>query len=286
MSLGEAVEAIKKIHAAEGRSKAPRLSIVKPLGYSSINGRSLSVLGALKAYGLLDGRSDEMRISQEGFTLANAPVDSAEYREALKTSFRAPAAFQQFTAEDDAASPDTLKWKLQKAGFQPESAERLVRVYRESRDLVNAAVDAYKPSRDQGQTDQDQSSNARFAVGDLVRWVSQGVVQFEDRRLLGFSDNGEWAFVERSQTGIPVAELELIERPSPSGTPPSAPAELLRPTRPSLANDGEPDFVVKLGDGRVAVIQIKGGEAEARHLSKLARFIKLQEQLLGEDVEG
>ena len=143
MPLGEAIEAIKKVHAAEGRSKMPRLSVVKPLGYTSINGRSLSVLGALKAYGLIDGRSDELRISQEGFTLANAPVDSDEYREALTTSFRAPPAFQRFTEEDEGASADTLKWKLQKVGFQPDSAERLVRVYRDSRDLVNAAGGAY-----------------------------------------------------------------------------------------------------------------------------------------------
>jgi hypothetical protein len=144
MSLGEAVEAIKKVHAAEGRSKVPRLSVAKPLGYSSINGRSLSILGALKAYGLLEGRGDELRISQEGFILANAPADSTEYREALVASFRAPSAFQRFTDEDEGASAETLKWKLQKGGFQAESAERLVRVYRESRDLVNATKGAYE----------------------------------------------------------------------------------------------------------------------------------------------
>lgn len=144
MSLGEAVDAIKKVFAAEGRSKVPKLSVVKPLGYSSMNGRSLSVLGALKAYGLLDGRADDMRISQEGFILSNAPVDSVEYREALLACFRAPSAFQFFTEDDEGASPDTLKWKLQKSGFQADAAERLVRVYRDSHDLVNAVRGEYK----------------------------------------------------------------------------------------------------------------------------------------------
>jgi hypothetical protein len=143
LSLSEAIDAVKLIYKAEGRSKAPRLSIVKPLGYTSINGRSLSVLGALKAYGLIEGRGDEVRVSPEGFTLSNAPADSSEYRDALVTSFQAPPAFQRFNEEDDGASPDTLKWKLQKAGFNADSAERLVRVYRESRDLVNAATEGY-----------------------------------------------------------------------------------------------------------------------------------------------
>ncbi len=283
MPLGEAVEAVKKIHAAEGRSKAPRLSIVKPLGYTSINGRSLSILGALKAYGLIEGRSDELRISQEGFILANAPTASSEYREALLASFRAPAAFQRFTEEDETASADTLKWKLQKAGFQPDSAERLVRVYRESRELVNAAKGTYKTTQDQGDVDRSQPTKEAPEVGDLVRWESKGVIQFEGRRLIGFSEDGEWAFVEDSQTGVPVIELETMERaPSVRASTPTAPPEMMR-ARVLKAGSSEPDFVVKLGDGLIAVIDIKGGEANSRHLAKLARFIKLQEELLKED---
>lgn len=176
MSLGEAIEAIKKVHDAEGRSKIPRLSVVKPLGYTSINGRSLSVLGALKAYGLMDGRADELRISQEGFTLANAPVDSDEYREALAASFRAPPAFQQFTEEDESASADTLKWKLQKAGFKSDAAERLVRVYRESRDLVSAAFGTDHTC----EPEEDAATQSRFnpfledAMNDLMPFPGKG----------------------------------------------------------------------------------------------------------------
>ncbi|SFP62523.1 hypothetical protein [Sphingomonas rubra] len=143
MALGEAVDAVKRVYSAEGRAKAPRLSFVKPLGYTTMNGRSLRVLGALKAYGLIEGRGDELRISEEGFILANAPPDSSEYREALLASFRAPSAFQLFDEDDAAASAETLKWKLQKVGFQADGADRLVRVYRESRELVNATKGAY-----------------------------------------------------------------------------------------------------------------------------------------------
>jgi hypothetical protein len=169
MPLGEAVEAIKKVHAAEGRSKVPRLSVVKPLGYSSVNGRSLTVLGALKAYGLLEGRADELRISQEGFILANAPGDSVEYREALVASFRAPSAFQFFAEEDERASPDTLKWKLQKSGFQADSAERLVRIYRESRELVNAAGGAYDSESSEVDAKPNEPAPMHPVFDDMMR---------------------------------------------------------------------------------------------------------------------
>ncbi len=169
LTLGEAVEAVKRIHAAEGRSKAPRLSIVKPLGYTSINGRSLGVLAALKAYGLIEGRGDEQRISQEGFILANAPADSTEYREALLASFRAPGAFQRFEEEDAQASPDTLKWKLQKAGFQADAAERLVRVYRESRELVNAAKGTYETPALTEPAKPDEPATMHPVFDDMMR---------------------------------------------------------------------------------------------------------------------
>ncbi len=40
---------------------------------------------------------------------------------------------------------------------------------------------------------------------------------------------------------------------------------------------------MKLGGGRVAFIEIKGGEATPRHLAKLERFIQLQKELIEDD---
>lgn len=174
LSLSEAIDAIKKVYLAEGRSKVPRLSVVKPLGYTSVNGRSLSILGALKAYGLLEGRADELRLSEEGFILANAPADSVEYREAVIASFRAPSAFHRFAEEDDGASDDTLKWKLQKVGFQADSAERLVRVYRESRELVNAIAGEYKLAVEEEvqPSELDEAPAMHPVFGDMVQMAS------------------------------------------------------------------------------------------------------------------
>ena len=148
ISLADAIIDIEQIYAAEGKSKAPRLSIVKPLGYTSINGRSLGILGALKAYGLIEGRGDDLRVSADGFALAVAPPESEEYGAALEAAFRAPSAFQRFTDEDAGASADTMKWKLQRGGFSAEAAERLVKVYRESRDLVISYRGGYSTKED------------------------------------------------------------------------------------------------------------------------------------------
>src|SRR5690348_2777359 len=116
LSLPDAIDAIRSIYQREGRSKMPRLSAVKPLGYSSMNGRSLRVLGALRAYNLLDGRGDDVRVSDDAITILNAPEGSPERKDALVRAFEGPAAFALLRSKGD-ASADTLRWHLIKANF-------------------------------------------------------------------------------------------------------------------------------------------------------------------------
>ena len=68
--------------------------------------------------------------------------------------------------------------------------------------------------------------------------------------------------------------------PAPTATAP--PVTAIREPRVTHS-DARPDFVVKLGGGRVALIEIKGGEATPRHLAKLERFIQLQKELLEDE---
>ena len=231
LSLGEAIEAIGKVYSAEGRTKIPRLSVVKPLGYTSINGRSLSVLGALKAYGLLDGRGDDLKVSDDAFALCNAPASSEEYQRAIATAFASPPAFQKFSPEDAEASDDTLIWKLQKEGFKSDAAEKLVKVYRESKSLLNP------------------TANSNLA----------------DEPFESSNDAGE-------------ADREV--RPTPLTHQPKPP---LVGSKPTPSYNGQPDFVIKLGGGRVAYIEIVGGEVTPTHLTKLERFIRLQKELIEDD---
>ncbi|HEX8124463.1 MAG TPA: hypothetical protein VF548_02670 [Allosphingosinicella sp.] len=142
IALGEAIDSIRVVYQREGRSKMPRLSAIKPLGYTSINGRSLGILAALRAYGLLEGRGDDVKVTDDAITILNAPAESSERKEALIRAFEAPAAFAILRAKGE-ASPDTLKWHLIKSNFRDDSAEKLLRVYLESKELVNAQVGTF-----------------------------------------------------------------------------------------------------------------------------------------------
>lgn len=157
--LGEAIDSIRLVYQREGRSKMPRLSAVKPLGYSSINGRSLGILAALRAYGLLDGRGDDVRLSDDAITILNAPAESSERQEALIRAFESPPAFALLRAKGDASS-DTLKWHLIKSNFRDDSADKLLRVYLDSKNLVNAQAGAYDSvSSDEGSVEPQSGFN-------------------------------------------------------------------------------------------------------------------------------
>ena len=55
-------------------------------------------------------------------------------------------------------------------------------------------------------TGDEKSPNLQ--VGDEVQWTNQGVDQFDKpRKITGISDDGKYAFVEGSNTGIPIEEL-------------------------------------------------------------------------------
>jgi hypothetical protein len=54
-------------------------------------------------------------------------------------------------------------------------------------------------------------------IGDAVQWTSQGTDQFaEPRKIKSISEDGEYAFVEGSNTGIPVKELSVTEEFKPT----------------------------------------------------------------------
>ncbi len=47
--------------------------------------------------------------------------------------------------------------------------------------------------------------------GAMVNWVSQDTNQWDEpRKISGFSEDGEFAFVDGSNTGVPVSQLELV----------------------------------------------------------------------------
>lgn len=50
-------------------------------------------------------------------------------------------------------------------------------------------------------------------IGDLVQWISQGIAQFNCRKVSAVSDDGQYVFVEGSATGLPIEQIKVLDLP-------------------------------------------------------------------------
>src|SRR4051794_38172819 len=100
MSLADAIELTKRLYKQAGKAKISRVAAVGPLGYTGIHGASLTTLGALSAYGLVDvDRGEGVSVSALAVRLIH-PVGPAQEAEAKRESALRPKVFAELYSED------------------------------------------------------------------------------------------------------------------------------------------------------------------------------------------
>src|SRR5947209_563769 len=93
--LSGALELIRPAFKAENRNKMSRAVLAKHMGHKTLNGQALTKLGAVRAYGLIEGSGDELRLSDDAvFVLASPDKMNAGYRDALERLALKPQLFQ------------------------------------------------------------------------------------------------------------------------------------------------------------------------------------------------
>lgn len=84
--------------------------------------------------------------------------------------------------------------------------------------LKKAAAKKANSSAAIGAADDDEPIDTFVPkVGDYVQWEPKGIMQFgEPKQIVKISDDGAFAFVDESVTGLPVGELTLQDKPVPA----------------------------------------------------------------------
>jgi hypothetical protein len=149
ITFQEAIEKGRILYDKEYTHPAAREVVAQSLGYSGINGRSLSMIGALRQYGIIEGSGDAQRISDDAVSFY-VLEDGAEREQALMRMLFHPPFFAQIHAEfgDDLPSESNLKHYLMRNGFLPKAAEDVIKVYRENIRLVKDLPQRYTTSGD------------------------------------------------------------------------------------------------------------------------------------------
>ena len=134
VSLPVAIELVRKIYDRDRRSWTTSATAAAHLGYSSLNGKSRTVLSALKKYGLIEYRGGDLRVTDAAMEIL-VPKSDDEKAVAISRAMALPKAYQWIIEEYpgwELPSDDTLRARLiRDRGFQPGAVSGFVSDLRE-----------------------------------------------------------------------------------------------------------------------------------------------------------
>jgi hypothetical protein len=146
------------VFRAENRNKFSRVVLAQNLGYSGINGRALAKIGAVRAYGLIEGSGDDLRLSEDAIIALNAPRESEEWQSSMRRLAMKPALFQELSQEfQSLPSDNNLRFWLIKRHYTPDAAAKAAATYLETMQLVSGASGEYVTPEVQEADDMQQA---------------------------------------------------------------------------------------------------------------------------------
>lgn len=291
LSLRKAIDGVAKIYEVYRTSPVDRLSAAKLIGFSTLSGPASSALGALRGYGLMEIAGKGTSIVTERAKKILFPEDESQRLECLIEAANSPPIFQEIrqTFADHDVPPkqgiisllnrkelSTKAVKIATRSFI-ETAEFIVEEKRKVSGSAEIATNEDAELRKLG--DNATADKAiEIRVGSLVQWESQGVLQFsEPRRIRHISEDGDWVFVDDSETGIPMNEVTVIQGTQQKMIPPSLPL----PTH----QVNETEWMHSRIGRNTGVRVLVSGDMGPKEIQRLMRVLQTQYDILTEDDE-
>jgi hypothetical protein len=164
LGLATAIQRVDALYKRDGKAAARTVAVVRAWGYNTLNGRSLSTLGALRQYGLLEDTGPKMvRLSQTALTIQFSKPGSPEYQRAILEAAHRPKVFAELFDQykDGYPTDDTMVRNLALTStYSEEAASRLIAAFRETIDLIEQIS---------GTTSRDMADDQEAHNGDPER---------------------------------------------------------------------------------------------------------------------
>ncbi|MGE0154555.1 MAG: hypothetical protein AB7R90_18205 [Reyranellaceae bacterium] len=256
MALGEAIEAVGKIERQYRSAPVDRTVAAKLIGYTVLSGPANKALAALASYGLLDrAGKGEARVTERARDILHAGSEEQRKVRILEAALE-PELFRELRErfEGIAVPPeDGVITYLNRQGFNPNAVRPAARAFLETMSYLEElnVINSQNVTRSSNQDPPRHSGGA--AVGDLVQWEVSGVIQLpEPRRVRAISDDGNWVFVEQSETGIPMEQVIVEQKGGKSDVKPPilplAEMPIIKGTRREVFALDEGDVVLTFPD--------------------------------------
>ena len=144
LDLAGALEVIREAYVQEHRNKMSRSVLATHLGYTSLNGRALAKIGAVRAYGLISGLQDDLRVTNDAITCLEAPEDDPERAAAMARCALKPPIFREIHVEfPSLPSEHNLRFFLVKRGYTSDAASKAAQTYLSTMRLVSELSASY-----------------------------------------------------------------------------------------------------------------------------------------------
>lgn len=143
-SLREAVERVRSLHSQVGQTPHSRDVVARGMGYSSLSGSSASAISAAKKYGLLEGRGEDICVSDRALAILH-PHSDRERQEALRAAAAEPEIFRELGGKfpDTRVNDELVRNYLLRNKFTPKVVDGLISAYRETIEFVGGFRGGY-----------------------------------------------------------------------------------------------------------------------------------------------
>jgi hypothetical protein len=144
LSLKEAVGRVRSLHEKIGQNPTSRDVVATGMGYRSLSGASAAAVSALKKYGLLEGRGEEIRVSSRALAILYAHSQD-ERSQALREAANEPELFRELSERflGSNLTDDLLRNYLLRNGYSAQAATSVISAYRDTMEFVRGESGGY-----------------------------------------------------------------------------------------------------------------------------------------------
>jgi hypothetical protein len=283
LSVQKALEQARALHAQEGDYAAPLSSALSAWGYGPKSSGGRQTLATMKYYGLLEieGEGDARKIKVSDLArriILDQREDQTEKRELIRRVALMPAAhkvlYKQY--QKGLASDGTVQhFLIFEQGFNTDAARELLTEFKETASYAGL----YEPHSDvdkEGEKDDKGGDKTppSINVGDKVQVTAAGVDMYPDgATVLGFSDDGTWVFIDKSDSAAKLEEVTLLEAvvEKPVEERPTVPAHLLKQKQDALQEGWQEERLLDDGGGEIFIRY--EGEASAERYEFIRDYL-------------
>lgn len=283
MGLRTAVGKIQLLYKAGGLAPLMKVTALQEIGFSKTDGNAARAISALRSFGLVEEvGEDRIKLTQRGVDIVARQEGDPRRAAALRVAGSGPQIYNELLTEyaSTGIPPDApLKSELIAAKrFNPNSVDGFLQDFRDTLEFAGISDGCVLDSKHEQSL--HETPPVIPAVGNYVQWESAGQLQFpEPKRVRALSYDQQWAFVDGSDTGLPVSELTIMAIPTTIVDPPVDPPKPKKIEKSgALASEGAPkmrSYAWALSGDFNAKLDLFGEAQTEEDIDALADYVEI-----------